>query len=241
MGGLFTQENISLLARIIGLLVAIPFHEVAHGFISDKLGDHTARDMGRLTMNPIKHLDIMGLISMLVIGVGWAKPVPVNPGAYKNPKKGMAITAAAGPLSNLLLAFATVVIYKLFYYVGFGFLVASGAAAIPMWFSVLAMIFQYFILININLALFNLLPIPPLDGSRIFSLFLPQNIYFKIMKYERYVMFALLIVVFILPRFTTFNPLGWYLGTVGGAVYDGFLWVTGFIDKLFYFISDIIF
>ncbi len=181
-----------ILARIAGLLVAIPLHEVSHAFVSDKLGDHTARDLGRLTLNPIKHFDVMGFVCMMIIGVGWAKPVPINPAFYKNPRRGMAITAVAGPLSNFLLAYVGMVFYKTLSYSAEITSASTAAALIGI-----ATFFFYFCILNLNLTMFNLLPIPPLDGSRVFGLLLPKSMYFKVMGYGRFLMFGVLILVYL--------------------------------------------
>lgn len=227
MQNIFGPEAVGVVARILAFCTAIPFHESAHGFVSEKLGDPTARNAGRITLNPLKHLDPWGLIAMLTIGIGWAKPVPINPGYYKNRKVGMAMSSAAGPLSNLVLAFFNVLLYKILWYVFLGV-----AGAIAGWMTVVLEIVWILAYININLAIFNLLPIPPFDGSRIFSLFLPEKTYFAIQKYERYIMIALIILMFVLPRVTDFNPIGWLLGTVGGYVMQGLGWLTGFVDLL---------
>ncbi len=123
MQNIFSPNGIVLAARLMGLAVAIPFHEVAHAWVSDRLGDHTARNLGRLTLNPIKHFDFLGLLFMIFVGVGWAKPVPVDARYYKNRKGGMALTAAAGPLANLVLALAGMLLFKAVLYgglLGFG-------------------------------------------------------------------------------------------------------------------------
>ena len=108
----------STVVKLIVLLTALPLHECAHAWVADKMGDHTARYQGRLTLNPLRHLDPMGAILMLVAGFGWAKPVPINPRNFKNPKQGMALSALAGPMSNLLLAFVSAILYKVFAYAG---------------------------------------------------------------------------------------------------------------------------
>ncbi len=191
----FLQGDFTLLlARVAGLLLAIPFHEVSHALISDKLGDHTARDLGRLSLNPLKHFDVMGFLSMMIIGIGWAKPVPVNPNLYKDPRRGMALTALAGPLSNFLLAYISFIFYKTFYYFGNFFTLSTDTTSFILS---LSTFFFYFSILNLNLTMFNLLPIPPLDGSRIFGLLLPKSLYFKVMGYGRYMMFAVLILVFL--------------------------------------------
>ena len=224
-----------VLARMLGLLFAIPIHEVSHAWVSDKLGDPTARNMGRLSLNPVKHFDPLGLLSMLIIGVGWAKPVRVDPRYYKNRKLGMALTAAAGPLSNLVLAFVAMVVAKLFDYGLLSYFQSTGVTQMPTWYPVISQLLWYFSLINISLALFNLLPIPPLDGSRIFGIILPDALYNSIQRVERYIMFALLAAVFILPRVTGFNPIGWLLGDAVNAVLGALDRMTAFVPALFGF------
>ncbi|MFV0413876.1 MAG: site-2 protease family protein [Oscillospiraceae bacterium] len=228
MQNILGGQGLSILARLLAFFTAIPFHEAAHGFISEKLGDPTARNLGRITLNPIKHVDPWGLVAMLTIGIGWAKPVPVNPAYYKKPKVGMAVTAAAGPLSNLLLAYVNTVLFKVGSYVFYGIYGGAFPAAVVVVLTIL----QYLAYINISLAIFNLLPVPPFDGSRIFALFLPQKAYFSIQKYERYMMFILIAVMFVLPYALNINPIGWLLGTVNTAVQAAFNWATGYIDLI---------
>lgn len=186
--GLMDKSTVLMyVMRGIVMLVAIPVHEAAHAWVSAKLGDTTARDHGRMTLNPAAHFDLMGAVCMIVAGVGWAKPVPTDPRRFKNPKQGMALTAAAGPFANMLLAFIAIVLYKFIYYL------APNTVA---W-NFLLLLANYMAAINITLAVFNLLPIPPFDGSRIATLFLPPHLYFKIMRYERFVfagMFLLLVL-----------------------------------------------
>lgn len=192
--GMSAQEIIiSLLLTVPIILLSLTVHEFAHGYASYKLGDPTAQNMGRLTLNPLKHLDIFGTLAMLCFGIGWAKPVPVNSRYYKNPKRGMAITAFAGPLANLILAFLGVVLHVTFFRLG---LYSISSAQTAVWKGVVYQFISNFILLNSYLAVFNLLPIPPFDGSRIAFLFLPDRIYFAIMKYERYIMLALLVLLY---------------------------------------------
>ena len=186
--GLMDKSTILMyLMRAIVMLIAIPVHESAHAWVSAKLGDTTARDHGRLSLNPLAHFDLMGAVCMIVAGIGWAKPVPTNPYRFKNPKAGMAITAAAGPISNQILAFFSVIVYKLVYYL---------APVTALWEFVL-LLSQYMMIINVTLAVFNLMPVPPFDGSRIVNVLLPRRLYFQIMRYERYIflgMFLLLVL-----------------------------------------------
>lgn len=223
-------QNMPLfIARILGLLVAIPIHEVSHAYVSYKLGDPTAKQLGRLSLNPVKHFDPLGLMAMLIIGVGWAKPVPVDPRFYKDRKKGMAITALAGPLSNILLALVSMIVYKLIFYIS----VSAGASVQSGPVMYIVLVLQFFTWINVSLALFNLLPIPPLDGSRIVGVVLPDKLYDDLQRIERYIMFGLLAVMFLLPRLTGINLFGWLLSDLVGMVVNGLDWLTGFIDALF--------
>lgn len=187
MQGLLSPYEIVLyLLRALVVLVAIPFHEAAHALVSHWLGDDTAVRAGRLSLNPVRHFDLLGALCMLIGGVGWAKPVGIDVRNYKNPKVGMAISAAAGPVSNFLLAWVSMIVYKCVIYSGLG-------NRIPA----LMLFFYYMVAMNLSLAVFNLIPIPPFDGSRIALLFLPQNLYFKAMRYERQIMLAVLLLVFL--------------------------------------------
>ena len=191
MAGEEYDIKIAIISFVLSLpifMLAFSIHEYAHGFVAGKLGDPTAKSLGRLTLNPIKHIDLFGFLSMLLFGFGWAKPVPINTRYFKNPKRDMAISALAGPVSNLLLAVVFALLLKL-YYSFFIFSVSSEAAYFIYLFLILG------IRLNITLAVFNLIPIPPLDGSRIMLLFLPTDTYFKIMRYERYLSIALMIAL----------------------------------------------
>lgn len=215
MNGLLSPARIvQYLLRAVVVLIAIPFHESAHALASHLLGDDTAVRAGRLSMNPMHHFDPLGALCMLVGGVGWAKPVSINPYNYKNPKLGMALSAAAGPASNFLLAWVSMILYKLCWYSGLG-------QTLPA----LLMFFYYMVAMNLSLGVFNLLPVPPFDGSRIALLFLPQGLYFKAMKYERYIMLTVLALVFL---GLLDIPLSWLVN----GMWRLMLQLTGFVELL---------
>ena len=171
---------ILFLARLFVVFCTLPVHEYAHAFVADKLGDKTARLSGRLTLNPMAHIDILGAIMILFVGFGYAKPVPVNPRNFKNPKKGMALTALAGPFSNILMAVVFMFLSNV--------LSLFGSSLFVQAFYVF---FSFAASINIGLAVFNLIPIPPLDGSRVLELLIPDKYYYKFAQYERYIVIVI--------------------------------------------------
>ena len=186
------MENvIYYLLSAIAALIALTVHEYCHGYAAYKLGDDTAKNFGRLSLNPLKHLDPYGAICMVLFHIGWAKPVPINARNFKNPKRDFAITAAAGPASNLILGFVSALIYLLFYACVKDMTFETRNFHFYLITNVLNFIY-IFHSINIGLGLFNLLPIPPFDGSRLLNVFLPEKTYFKIMEYERYIYYGVL-------------------------------------------------
>ncbi len=182
---------VNFFASAFVIFCTMPIHEYAHALIATKLGDQTPRLSGRLTLNPMAHISPLGALMILLCGFGYAKPVSVNPRNFKDPKKGMALTAIAGPISNLIMGFIFMFLCNLTHFITR--LVISSQTGSFM----LSAIYSFFFmaaLININLAVFNLLPIPPLDGSRILQLLIPSKYYYQVMQYERYIV----IVVFVL-------------------------------------------
>ena len=165
------------------LLMSLTIHELSHGIAAYWLGDDTAKRAGRLTLNPLKHLDFLGLIAFVIFKFGWAKPVPINPYNFQNFKRDTAITAAAGPISNFLLATLTALVGRLF-----------GVSLVSLMYSanLFSVIIYLTVFYNLALGIFNLIPIPPLDGSKILGGFLPDQEYFRFMSWQRYGMFILL-------------------------------------------------
>ena len=187
---MFRQMDVSsrldAAARVAAVLLCLTVHELCHGLAALSLGDPTAKSMDRLSLNPLRHIDWLGLLMMFTVGFGWAKPVPVDPRYFKDPKKGMALTALAGPASNFMLAFSLILISKGIYLY---------ADYTPVWNGIYNFLHLTAIL-SIGLGLFNLLPIPPLDGAKVFGGLLPDRTYFALMRYERYGMLLLLLMSF---------------------------------------------
>ena len=198
-------------------LLALTVHEYAHGWVSDKLGDPTPRMEGRLTLNPLYHLDLYGTILMIITGFGWARPVRVNARYYKDVKKGMALTAAAGPIANFLLAIVGL-------FIGFliSFLMAklgAGENAIYM----VTNIAYFFAVRNLCFMVFNLIPFPPLDGFKVAGLFIPGKYYYQILRYEHYIMYALMFLALI----------GAFDFIISGGVYFFLDIIVSALSKLF--------
>lgn len=196
--------------RLVGVFLCLTIHETCHGLAAYALGAPTAKSMHRLSLNPLRHIDWIGLCMMFFCGFGWAKPVPVDPRYFRKPKQGMALTALAGPVSNLLLALLLLLCSRLIY---------DFAPYSDLWNLVFGFLLDTAVL-SIGLGVFNLVPIPPLDGSKVLAAFLPDRTYFQLMRYERYGMLLLI--------FLSFQGVG------GGAISAAINWVWQLFVNLIY-------
>ena len=202
--GLDWSYLLDIALSVLPALICITLHECAHGWAAYRLGDDTAKRMGRLTLDPLKHIDIIGLAMMVLFRFGWAKPVPVDMRKFKNPKRDMAVTAAAGPLMNVILCLAALFLYGLtapgaFYRGGALYYLNEGLYLTAY--------------LSLALALFNIIPIPPLDGSKVLYSFISDRAYMQLMRYERYGMIALLALI-VLSDFSGLDPLSRATGGV---------------------------
>ena len=203
-GGLDWSVLTNILKAIIPAIFCLTIHELCHGLVALKLGDPTAKNMGRLTLNPIKHIDPLGLLAMAIFKIGYAKPVPANPRNFKNPKLGMAITAFAGPASNVILASVVLLIMGLLSKPIFE------AGEVGIFFYEMLSMTAY---LSCALAVFNMLPIPPLDGSKVLLALLPDKTYYKLLRYERYGFIVLIAFVYL-------NVLTEFLGNATMWLFD---------------------
>ena len=214
------QRLTEMLLGVIPVLICITVHECCHGLCALALGDTTAKDMGRLSLNPIKHFDVLGFIMLMTVGFGWAKPVPVNMRRFAEPKRGMAMTALAGPASNIVLAAVMLFVYGALY----GALNES-AAGYYVLYTVLHTAY-----LSVSLAVFNIIPVPPLDGSKVLFSLIPDEAYLKLMRYERYGMLVLMMLIYtgvlssplrsmtgnVFDKLSVFSDLG---SRFGGLIY----------------------
>lgn len=215
---------VTFFMRLLIVFTILPIHEYAHAYSARKLGDNTALIAGRLTLNPLAHIDPIGAIFLLLFGFGWAKPVPVNPRNFKNYKRDCAIVAAAGPLSNLICAVIFIFLQRIAYNV---MLILHASDSVIIYTS---LIFSTFATINLSLAVFNLLPITPLDGSNILAYFLPPKANAFLYRHAKVIQIVLLLVVFL---GLLSGPLSWIISKLYKLINTLFVWV----DFMFSFMT----
>lgn len=206
---MFDLSFSTIIYSVITVFIALTFHEFAHGWVAYRLGDDTASLQGRLTFNPIKHLDPIGALMLIFFGFGWAKPVPVNPLRFRgNRKRGMMLVAASGPISNLILALLSAFIIR--------FLLSG---ILPMN-TLFVNFFYYFMQVNVILAIFNLIPLPPLDGWRVVGGLVPAKYYFRLQQISQYSLIIIMILSFT-------GVLGMIIGPVANVIFSGLLAIIG--------------
>ena len=217
---------INLLLSLPSILIALSVHECAHAWAAYKLGDPTAKNFGRMTINPLKHLDPLGVLCMIIAGFGWARPVPVTSRNLRKPRRDMVLISLAGPASNIVLAFFGLLVLRIMEALVLPALSPTSLSNFGI--SAIVMLLEFLVLfcsLNAGLAIFNLLPIPPLDGSRLLALILPSRIYFKYVRYERYISFVLVLLL-------VFDVLDIPLFYLRSYLMMGLEWIIGLIPFL---------
>ena len=215
----FASIVAEILAVLLIVFLILPFHEWAHAFTASLLGDKSIKYRGRLSLNPLSHIDPMGALCLLLFGFGWAKPVPVDPRNFKNPKLGMAVTAIMGPVANLIAALVGLLVFNALFYFNIGFLLTDIGGFVRTF-------LNFYISCNIGLAVFNLIPIPPLDGSKVLFLFLPDKAVDFCYRYQQ----IFFVVIFILLYVGVLSPI---LNFATNGIFEGLNWLANLPFRLF--------
>ncbi len=221
LSNIFNIDRYTILARIVVVLLILPLHEFAHGWMAKRCGDDTAEASGRLTLNPVSHMDPFGTILLILTGFGWAKPVPINPARMNHPRSGVIWTSLAGPFSNLLAAFVGTVGMQIvypFYYLNGGTILYT-----------LYLFFQSFVTVNLSLALFNLVPVPPLDGSKVLISLLPYRQSMWLQQHSQLLSIVLLVLVLFGALSTPLSYLAYY-------IFKFFIWSTNWVGDLIWMV-----
>ncbi len=188
-GGNFIDAIVFVLSSVFVVFLVLPIHEFAHALTATKLGDNTAKWQGRLSINPMRHIDWFGAVMIILVGFGWAKPVPVNPARFRHPKSDMALVSLAGPMANLLMGIIFFILCAFTQFIA----IKAGIVGVVTYY--IALFFMYIGSINISLAVFNLIPLPPLDGAKVLGAFLPERIYYTLLQYERQLSLILIVLI----------------------------------------------
>ncbi len=227
--GFFDIDIPYLVCSVLCFIPAMVFHEVAHGFAAYKLGDPTAKMQGRLSVNPLKHIDPFGTVIMplclMVVGLpvfGYAKPVPYNPFYFKDKRKGDLVVGLAGPAANLVMALLGALVYHVVVFAIMQMPAADATALLQnaLVYNIISLLLPLFVFLNLIFMFFNLIPIPPLDGSSILAVILPPRYLPRYYKVQQWALPIFMIVVILLPQIIGFNPIGWYLNATAGSLLD---------------------
>lgn len=209
-----------MIARVIIILLILPLHEFAHAWAARRCGDDTAEASGRLTFNPFSHVDPIGAVMLLLTGFGWAKPVPISPARMRNPRKGIIWTSIAGPASNLIIAFLATILFRFLLWI------PISTESMYNTIYIIVTILEFFISVNIGLAVFNLIPVPPLDGSKVLMGFLPPHAVIWMQKHQQAIY-----IIFLLLLFSDFLDVP--LAFLRTWVMKGFVFLTDWVPLLF--------